>query len=253
MPTYKARALALKKTKLGETDLIITLLSSDGTQLRAVAKGARKPGGRFGARTEPFTLLEGQFATGRTLDVMSDVHVLASHALLRETYPCLLAASVVVELLDKISAQSEASARFFDMTEKLFEVMETSEVIRCEQLLLAYLLKLLALLGYRPVLEDCAMCGRAIGDEEARFCWSAEAGGVICTDCGAGQFVALEQFPEAARRWLRMLLGTSFEEISRTDIEPSAGNDLFKLVVGFVSEHFPAQLKALDFYRSQRA
>ena len=52
--TYHVRACVLDRTKLGETDLILTLLADDGRQLRAVAKGARKPGGRLAARMELF-------------------------------------------------------------------------------------------------------------------------------------------------------------------------------------------------------
>ena len=53
-PTYSLRALVLRRTKLGESDLILTLLSEDGSQKRAVAKGARRPKSSFAARTEPF-------------------------------------------------------------------------------------------------------------------------------------------------------------------------------------------------------
>ena len=38
-PTYDARAIVLRKTKLGESDLILALLAEDGSQIRAVAKG----------------------------------------------------------------------------------------------------------------------------------------------------------------------------------------------------------------------
>ena len=50
--TYTARAIVLRKTKLGESDLIVTLLAQDGSQARAVAKGARKPSSPFAARLE---------------------------------------------------------------------------------------------------------------------------------------------------------------------------------------------------------
>ena len=36
------KAIVLKKTKLSETDLIVTLFTEEGVQVRAVAKGARK-------------------------------------------------------------------------------------------------------------------------------------------------------------------------------------------------------------------
>ena len=47
--TYRTRAIVLDKTKLGESDLILELLAENGSLVRAVAKGARKPGSRLAA------------------------------------------------------------------------------------------------------------------------------------------------------------------------------------------------------------
>ena len=52
--TRRLKALVLGRTKLSEQDLILTLLSEEGEQVRAVAKGARKPGGRLASRVELF-------------------------------------------------------------------------------------------------------------------------------------------------------------------------------------------------------
>ena len=52
--TYRTKVLVLDKTKFKETDLILTMLDERGRQVRAVAKGARKPGGRLAARCELF-------------------------------------------------------------------------------------------------------------------------------------------------------------------------------------------------------
>ena len=56
--TYRTKVLVLDKTKLKETDLILTMLDERGRQVRAVAKGARKPGGRLAARCELFPLVQ---------------------------------------------------------------------------------------------------------------------------------------------------------------------------------------------------
>ena len=51
--TYRTKAIVLDKTKLKETaNLILTLVDQTGRQIRAVAKGARKPGSRLAARCE---------------------------------------------------------------------------------------------------------------------------------------------------------------------------------------------------------
>ncbi len=67
--TYRTKVLVLDKTKLKETDLILTMLDERGRQVRAVAKGARKPGGRLAARCELFCTVDMLLAHGRSLDV----------------------------------------------------------------------------------------------------------------------------------------------------------------------------------------
>jgi len=256
MPTYSARATVLKKTKLGETDLIITLIATDGHELRAVAKGARKPGSKLGARVEPFTVLEGQFAAGRNLDVISDIRTVTAHANLRDDYDKLLVASVAAEMLGVVAEQAQASEFLYEMSATLFDVMDACLAEKAPQLLIAWMLKLFAVLGYRPILEECAVCGRSVGAEsdtegDERFCWSAEAGGVICATCGAGQFIPLDTYPAAALAWLRTLLVATFAEAATYDLSPDLLRDLFTLTSAFATEHFPAKLKALTFLQEQ--
>ncbi len=45
--SFWVRGLVLRKTKLGESDLIVELLNDEGCLVRAVAKGARKPKSSF--------------------------------------------------------------------------------------------------------------------------------------------------------------------------------------------------------------
>ena len=62
--TRRIKALVLDRTKLGEQDLILTCLTDTGEELRAVAKGARRPGGRLAARTELFSEVDMLVAEG---------------------------------------------------------------------------------------------------------------------------------------------------------------------------------------------
>ena len=71
MPTYRDEAVVLRTHKLGEADRIITMLSRRHGKVRAVARGVRRKTSKFGARLEPFSHVDLQFATGRTLDVIT--------------------------------------------------------------------------------------------------------------------------------------------------------------------------------------
>ena len=82
--TYSLQALVLRKTKLGETDLIVTLLAQDGRQVRAVAKGARKPNSSFATRLEIFSEVDLLLVCGKSLDIVKEAKLFNAHIGVRE-------------------------------------------------------------------------------------------------------------------------------------------------------------------------
>ncbi|MEY3966613.1 MAG: repair protein RecO, partial [Actinomycetota bacterium] len=68
MPHYRDEGIVLRTHKLGEVDRILTILTKDHGQIRAVAKGVRKTSSRFGARLEPFMVCDLQLFEGKNLD-----------------------------------------------------------------------------------------------------------------------------------------------------------------------------------------
>ena len=84
----RLRGIVLGRTKLGEADLILTLLAQDGSQVRAVAKGARKPGGRLAARCELFCEGDYLVAHGRNLGIVSQAeHIFTPSATRNDSMP----------------------------------------------------------------------------------------------------------------------------------------------------------------------
>src|SRR5699024_5495790 len=73
-------AIVLLTHPLGEAARIITLLPRRHGKVRAVAKGVRRTGSRFGARLEPFTLVHVQLYAGRTLHPVTQVVTIETFA-----------------------------------------------------------------------------------------------------------------------------------------------------------------------------
>ena len=96
--TYRTKVLVLDKTKLKETDLILTMLDERGRQVRAVAKGARKPGGRLAARCELFCTVDMLLAHGRSLDVVSQAELMEAPLGVAPDYETSCAASAIAEV-----------------------------------------------------------------------------------------------------------------------------------------------------------
>jgi DNA repair protein RecO (recombination protein O) len=243
VPAYPLRALVLRKTKLGESDLILTLLAADGRQVRAVAKGARKPKSRFGARAEPFTVLDLLMHTGRSLEVIAEARTVESHERLRADLDATVHAAVVADVLDKASVEGQTDERLYGLALATLDAIETAAV---EQLLAvtdAFLLKAMAMVGYRPELSRCVRCS---GDPTGGRLFSLESGGVLCPACGEVTPGSLP-LSEDARSAFSALLSARMAEVAALCLPPAVQREVFALTRAFVAHHLPARLKALEF------
>lgn len=248
MATYRARALALRKTRLGESDLIVTLLAADGCQIRAVAKGARKTTSRFGARLEPFSVTDLLLARGRSLDIITEAECVASHEALRTDYDRTTAASVVADFLDKVSVECQAEEQLFPLGVTTLAVMESAEIDALPALVAAFLVKGMAMHGYRPQLGACAACGEPFSAGRAaakRF--SLDAGGILCAECVGADPAALKVSAELAET-LTLLLRSKMSDVAGAALQAAKVKEALVVVRAFVGYHVPARMKALEMY-----
>lgn len=78
--SYRAHGVVLRRTKLGETDLVLTLLTDGSTQVRAVAKGARKPGAKLAGVAGLGNEVDLLLRRGRSLDIVTEGTLVVSRA-----------------------------------------------------------------------------------------------------------------------------------------------------------------------------
>ena len=242
-PTYSLRALVLRRTKLGESDLILTLLSEDGSQKRAVAKGARRPKSSFAARTEPFCVIDALCATGRSLDILKEARLVAAHDALRCNLEASAAAAPVAELLARMSQRDLANPRLFQSAMRMLDAMDGADDSHRAALSAAELLKILAFSGLRPSLEICVGCGEPVAlTEGARLPFSAAGGGVSCR--GLDESVLVDA---GTLCWAQYFLTTPFDAIAEGPADLSASFAVLHLVQDLVRAHIGSSLKSLEF------
>lgn len=178
MPTYRDEAVVLRTQRLGEADRIVTLLGKERGKVRAVARGVRRTSSKFGARLEPFMVVDVQCYAGRNLDTVTQVVTLAAYGRdLVEDYSRYSVASVIVEAAERI-AEAEPSPQQYTLVIGALRALTLGTRVP-QDILDSYLLRSLSLAGWAPALDDCARCG-AQGPHE-RF--SVQLGGVVCSRC----------------------------------------------------------------------
>ena len=119
--TYKTRGIVLRKTKLAEKDLIVTILDETGSLVRAVAKGARKPGGSYAARLELFSIVDLMLAQGKNLDVITGATFTDEATRSPLGVEQAACASALAELLATIAQEDLPHERLYAMSKAAFE------------------------------------------------------------------------------------------------------------------------------------
>jgi DNA repair protein RecO (recombination protein O) len=206
---YRDEGVVLRVQKLGEADRIVTLLTRRNGRVRAVAKGVRRTRSKFGASVEPFSHVDLQLYTGRSLDVVVQAESLHAYGeRLVSDYGRYTAGTAVLETAERLTAEErEPSLRLFLLVVGALRALSGADrepgfPPRDPSLVLdAFLLRAMAVSGYAPALDDCARCA-APGPHRA---FSVPAGGTVCVGCRPAG--AASPSPTALRLMLDLLTG----------------------------------------------
>ncbi|MFM8240380.1 MAG: DNA repair protein RecO [Actinomycetota bacterium] len=180
MPSYRDEAIVLRTQRLGEADRIVTLLTRGRGRVRAVAKGVRRTGSRFGARLEPFGHVDLQLHEGRSLDTVTQAESLQSYgAELSGDYPRWTSGTAMLEAAERLTpVEREPSVQQYLLLVGGLRTL-VSRTHDPSLILDAFLLRSLAIAGWSPSFWDCARCA-APGPHRA---FSITGGGALCTEC----------------------------------------------------------------------
>jgi DNA repair protein RecO (recombination protein O) len=227
MSLYRDQGVVLRTIKLGETDRIVTILTQGHGKIRAVAKGIRKPGSRFGARLEPTTHVALQCYRGRSdLDIVTQTETIDSNRKLREHYGCLTHAVSMLEATDQVAQEREPNAALYRM---LVGALRTLATDPSPLVSAAFFWKLLSLEGFHPLLDACARCS----SEEGPFtAFDLDEGGVLCEPCG--RFGGRRIQPETLALVQRILGGDLRGALAES---PSATTTEVERLAVFTLEH----------------
>ncbi len=129
----------------------------------------------------PFTHGRYEIFKGRDSYNLNGGQVIKSYYAIGENLDKYIASSYVLELTEKLLPEELAQPKLFNLLLSFLGAMERREK-KQETLMLAYMVKLLDVLGNMPVLDHCVECGtKDLGKK--RF-FSVKDGGMLCSVCG---------------------------------------------------------------------
>lgn len=237
MKLYRDEAVVLRTRKLGEADRILTVLTRNTGQVRAVAKGVRRTSSKFGARLEPFSVIDAQFYIGRNLDIVTQVDTLAPHGrAICADYSLFTTATAMVETAERLTEveKEPATQQFLLLVGALRALAESAHTPSL--VLDSYLLRALAIAGWAPTFTECARCQI----EGIHRAFSAGMGGMLCSTCRPPGAAA--PAPETVRLLGALLAGdwSIADAAAGRDRKEASG-----LVAVYTQWHLERQLRSL--------
>ena len=237
MPLYRDEAVVLRTQKLGEADRIVTLLTRRHGRVRAVAKGVRRTGSRFGSRVEPFMQVDLQLHEGRELDIVTQAETIEPYGeRIAADYGRYTAGTAVLETAERLTVEErEPSLRLYLLV--VGALRSLAEQAHTPSLVLdAFILRAMAIAGYEPALDACARCGEP---GPHRF-FSVAGGGIVCREHRPAGAATVN---EPALELLAALLSGEWSVADAADAR--AQREASGLVAAYLQWHLERGLRSL--------
>jgi len=243
---HRTEGIVLTNADYHETSKIVTCLTADRGKLRGLVKGAKRPKSRFGSSLEPITHIELLFyeKEGRSLNIITQTDIIDSFDPIKGDFDRLAYAGYVVELCDRFVQEGEESGEVFSLA------LESLGLL-CEWtgdpavLATGFALRFLGLVGFAPLLERCARCGKSLGRGSAGF--SVEEGGVLCDRCCIPGAVGLSAYH---LRLMRNLSRIPLRRMEKAKAKKEVLGETFDLVNRYASWRGDVQLKSPAFLKA---
>lgn len=175
----KTEGIVLSEIRYKETSKILNVYTKELGKIHIMAKGAYRPKSQLIANAQPFSYNEYQLQKGRNFYYINQGDIINSFYSIREKIERLIFGSYILELIEKSTPDEEKNERLFLLLEKSLKILSemNDEFLK---FIVAFELKFVAFLGYRPFLNGCVNCHNR---SNSKIKFSNKEGGIICSNC----------------------------------------------------------------------
>ena len=240
------KGIVLRETQTKEADKILTVLTPDLGRIAVIARGVKRKGSKIAAASELLAFSELVLYQRGNWYYLDEASTIALFDGVRSDVELLSLASYFAEMTEAVTAEDVPSGEVLSLLLNSLYALDTLQKPQ-ELVKAAFEWKLLALSGYEPLIDDCAVCGASAPAEPVfdvrhgvvlcRSCAGAAAGGMLALDAGSLAAMRHVLHREAKQMLAFRLSGDTAAHFSRACEE-------------FAAVQLDRRFKTLDFYKS---
>jgi DNA repair protein RecO (recombination protein O) len=195
-----------------------------------------------------------QLARGREILLVTQADTLEAYPVLRDDLMLTTYAAYVIELLDRFTYEEGENRALYKLLVGTLARLGSRDApaghaYNPDMVVRYYEMRLLDLLGFRPQLFQCTGCGAEIQPQDQFF--SAEAGGVLCPNCGP-RHAGARHISLLALKYLRHFQRSSFSEAARAQPNAVTNREIETLMQYYLTYLLERGLNTPAFLRRLR-
>lgn len=241
------KGLVLREVNYKESDKILTVLTAEEGKLTVSARGCRKKGSAIAASSQllvwsEFTLYEYQ---GRW--AVKEATTERQFTGVRSDLDKLALASYFAEVTEALAEEGQTESGLLSLTLNSLHALEKLPILP-QLIKTAFEWKAMALAGYEPMADGCAVCGRS-DPEDPRI--NLTAGVVHCAACreGAGEGISMPITPSGLKALRHFVWGDS-KKLFSVSVDQTSLRRLGEASEAYLMTQLERGFRTLDFYKS---
>ena len=238
--------LVLRVTETKEADKILTVLTPDMGKIPLIARGARRKNSRIAAASQLLAYSELTLYKRGNWHMLDEASTLELFDGVRQDIVLLSLASYFAEAAEAVCAEETTSPEILSL---LLNALYALCYLHKEPRLVkaAFQFRLMALSGFQPLAEECAVCGTAQPEGPVL---DISSGFVACgTGRGPERSFRLP-LTEAGLAALRHVLYCDSRRLYGFTLESEALRELDHAGEAFIAGQLERSFRTLDYYKS---
>ena len=239
----ETKGVVIRQTKYSEADKILTIFTKEKGKIQAIAKGARRPKSHLMGSTETFCYSDFLMYNGKNLYSVNQGQIIDSFYSLREDIYRLSYATFILELIDSSILEEEPNEILFELLIKTLKTL-SNMTDNYKKLLLAFQIKYISFIGFRPELSSCVGCGNEV---KSTVKFDILEGGVVCEKCFSNNFNQLN-VSHGIIVLMKRLLYTKLEELDDVHLTDQDEKKIEEVLIKYITSHIEKKrFKSLEF------
>jgi len=240
------KGIVLRSVDTKESDKILTVLTADKGRISVIGKGARSRRSKVTAATQLLAYSELVLSESHGWQYLSEASTIELFDGVRRDVELLSLASYFAELTETVACEEAEAEEILSLLLNALYALGTlkrpPELVRA-----AFEMKLMALIGFEPLLDGCASCGETFPAEPVL---DIQGGILRCAGCGAGGRGA-KLTPGALAAMRHVLYGDPKRLYSFT-LAPEDQRRFSQAAETYVGAMLERGFRTLEFYKSLR-